>query len=75
MLGTRISFMYSAFPVGDSDCVFCPMCGKLEDIKTRRLNTNYTEELENWFTSCLDCYEGEVNYYAELWSDYYAGVL
>lgn len=52
----------------------CPAC-KTEGIAlmTRRLNTAYSDEKKNWLKSCEDCYVEAVEYYTDLWNEYYIG--
>lgn len=37
----------------------------------RRMNTRYDKEKSNWITCCAECYENIVEYYNDLWSEYY----
>lgn len=50
----------------------CPCCERLRrDVKRRARNTSYVDDELNWLVSCLDCYQEDYEYYAELWRDYY----
>lgn len=44
-------------------------------VKRRRLNTAYVDEESNYLTSCLSCYWETVDYYQDLWDDYYSSIL
>lgn len=59
----------------------CPICN-LPDYKTgsqviakRRLNTAYVDDELNWLVSCLDCYNEQYEWYAELWDYYYSNCI
>lgn len=53
----------------------CPVCElKKPDVATRRLNTMYAEDESNWATSCGECHAEAVEYYRELWDEYYNGL-
>lgn len=50
----------------------CAYCNRQQpDIANRRLNAMYTDDDSNWMESCYDCYSETVDYYAELWDEYY----
>ncbi len=61
----------------------CPDCGRWmfvsfnghPTIATRRMNTAYCDESQNWTRSCEECYERTIAMYAGQWAEYYAGVL
>ena len=57
-----------------SALLVCPCCGQAGEIKKRRLNTSYADEESNWMEACLDCFQGAVAQYADMWSDYYSGL-
>ena len=56
---------------------YCPCCERYfrYNIKTHRRNTAYCEESKNWLTACKECIEEDRYYFAELWNDYYSGIL
>ena len=41
----------------------------------RRQNTKYVEEESNWNTLCEDCQIKVDEYWADMWADYYSGIL
>lgn len=50
----------------------CPCCERLRyDVKRRLRNTAFLDDELNWLDSCLDCYQDDYEYYADLWHDYY----
>jgi hypothetical protein len=54
----------------------CNCCGRYFMYpERRRLNTAYVNEESNWLTSCQECYDEACDHYAELWNDYYGGLL
>lgn len=52
-------------------CENCPL-PQPRLLAKRRKNTMYAEEESNWIVSCAECYERVVEYYNELWSEYYS---
>lgn len=59
--------------VEDTDKAHGPCrCGSIKEVATRRLNTSYADDSANWMTSCKDCFAEAVNYYDNLWEEYYA---
>lgn len=57
----------------ESLCIFCAEFHA--GVRARRLNTAYADEKQNWMCSCLDCYAEAVDYYREMWAEYYRDVL
>lgn len=54
----------------------CPCCKKFNmDVMVRRVNTEYVDDSRNWMFSCSACYKETYDYYADMWSDYYADVM
>ncbi len=43
--------------------------------KRRRQNTNYTDDSRNWIVACDECFEEIEEHWAEMWREYYGGVL
>lgn len=59
-----------------SELIKCPCCEtETNDVERRRLNTNYYNDDLNFLTSCQQCYEDTLAYYAERWQDYYANCM
>lgn len=56
---------------------YCPWCERYfrYGVKTVRRNTAYVSDAANWITACKECREDDYEYYAELWNDYYSGLL
>jgi len=52
-------------------CDYCQEFHNEGEIIKRRLNTAYINDELNYMTSCLFAYEEAVDYYDELWKDYY----
>lgn len=51
----------------------CPCCGELRpDVEVRRRNTAYVDDDLNYLESCLLCYEGDCQYFDELWAMYWS---
>lgn len=56
--------------------VACPMCGVGEGpVRTRRMNTQYADDEMNYVTSCSRCFEEGEEMWAEMWKEYYGGLL
>ena len=54
----------------------CPFCKRKSKTVTRRpLNTMYHNEEQNFQESCDDCYQETIEYYSDLWSEYYSSVM
>ena len=54
----------------------CPCCKCLTPSLTlERLDSRYVNEELNWLLACEECQQQAAIYYADLWNDYYAGVL
>lgn len=51
-------------------CVFCETLK--ETVQDRQLNTAYVDKQSNYMCSCLECWQETINYYNELWQEYYA---
>jgi len=53
----------------------CPCCKRYKwkwwQIRRRRMNTQFCDDDKNFLTSCEDCAEATMDYYAELWSECY----
>jgi len=50
----------------------CPCCNQQAfDVRKRRRNTAYLDELLNWIICCGECFERDNEYYAERWAEYY----
>jgi hypothetical protein len=56
-------------------CEYCQECHDESKIQRRRLNTAYYEDELNYMTSCEEVYKEAIEYYRELWSDYYSRIL
>lgn len=55
---------------------YCEYCRKyFKYPKRRELNTAYVNEEDNWMCSCKGCYDEVVDYYKELWENYYRDCL
>lgn len=55
---------------------YCGYCRKyFKYPKRRELNTAYVNEEDNWMCSCKGCYDEAVDYYKELWENYYRDCL
>ena len=55
---------------------YCEYCHKyFKYPKRRELNTAYVNEEDNWMCSCKGCYDEVVDYYKELWENYYRDCL
>lgn len=60
----------------DVSVVICPYCKREgEDIKKRRKNSAYVDDNRNYTVSCLSCYEETVEYYSDMWADFWSGVM
>ena len=53
----------------------CRICGKIVICPTRRMNTAYANDEENYVTCCDDCYLRLSEQYQEMWDTYHAGCL
>jgi hypothetical protein len=55
---------------------YCPCCERYFRwrVKTRRRNTAYAKEADNWLTSCKACKEEDYAYFADLWDQYYGSI-
>ena len=56
----------------------CPFCELPKDtIERRHRNTSYCEERDedNYLSSFQECYDEDYEYYAEMWAEYYSGLL
>lgn len=63
-------------PPDDYTCRMCRCCGYLSyGVQRRRLNTAYADPESNWLESCRECWEGAVEYYSDLWSQYWSDVM
>lgn len=52
----------------------CQHCG-CWGAERYRQNTCYVDEEHNWVTLCPPCQEANDEYWADMWSDYYSGLL
>lgn len=52
----------------------CERCG-IEGAESRRQNTQYVDDAANFHAFCVPCQEHEDKYWADRWSEYYAGCL
>lgn len=60
------------YALGVEESGHCPICERDNlCIMSRRLNTAYHDEQDNWLRSCEDCYNERVEHYKDLWSEYY----
>ena len=50
----------------------CPVCGRRRMVTTRRLNTAYADDSQNWMTSCRECFNERFDQYAEDWDTYWS---
>lgn len=58
------------------DLTICPCCEqKASDVARRHRNTAYERENDNYLTSCGDCWVRDTELFAEMWAEYYAGLL
>ena len=55
--------------------IVCPCCHAFSRVDRRRLNTAYVDDERNYLESCRDCFEAEVEHYADLWADYYSDCM
>ena len=55
---------------------YCPCCEKFfkYGVKTRRRNTAYVDESNNWLTACRTCHKEDTAYFADLWDQYYSSI-
>jgi hypothetical protein len=55
---------------------YCPCCEKYFrlGVKTKRRNTSYVEESENWLTACKECHSKDEAYFADLLEQYYNSI-
>jgi hypothetical protein len=54
----------------------CRHCGRFStSVRTRRMNTAYHEDSQNYTTCCEDCFVMVVEYYNDMWEDYYSMVM
>lgn len=56
-------------------CPFCLVLKSSHGIENRRINTAYEKEDLNWVFSCYNCYKETIEFYQEMWDEYYAGCL
>ena len=56
---------------------YCPWCERYfrHRVITTRRNTAYVDVASNWMTGCKECRKEDDEYFAELWNDYYSGLL
>ena len=55
-----------------SDNNICPVCNTVcNSVETRRQNTRYTNEEQNYIVSCIECYKSREEYWKEMWEDVY----
>lgn len=52
----------------------CDHC-KSKQASIVRRNTQYTDEWANWGTLCPECADADYAYWAEMWKEYYGGLL
>jgi len=52
----------------------CPICGR-KDAEIYHRNTAYHDYWRNVAVACEYCQREEYEYYADLWADYYGGLL
>ncbi len=76
MRTTQAHMVSAGFNIGteeaDGCCLYCRREGK---VARRRKNTAYVDEKRNWMESCRECFQEAVEYYADLWQQYYADVM
>ena len=55
---------------------YCPCCERhfRYSVKTKRRNTAYAEESDNWLTACKECHSKDEAYFADLWEQYYSSI-
>jgi len=54
----------------------CLSCGEIKNtIKMRRKNTQYVDKDSNYIESCIECFNDEQEYWAEMWREYYSDKL
>ena len=54
----------------------CDRCGKLEPSTDRRhMGTQYVDEESNYCFECDECYEKTLEYWDEMFREYYGGLL
>lgn len=54
----------------------CPACRRFKTtIEKRQRNTQYVNEESNWLTACADCQHEDDEYFRDLWSQYYSGLM
>lgn len=54
----------------------CRYCGTFtRALAYRRRGCNYPHEESNWMLSCLACNNEELDYWSDMWAEYYAGVM
>ena len=54
----------------------CPCCERdMPDVERRRRNTAYVDDELNYLVSCGECHARDLEYYQELWDDYWRGRL
>lgn len=54
----------------------CKGCGRIRmGVKSRRQNTAYITEKDNYITCCKQCFDMAEDYWAEMWADYNSGRL
>jgi len=53
----------------------CRICGKIGIHPTRRMNTAYVNDEQNYVTCCDACYLELLELYQEMWDTYHAGCL
>lgn len=55
---------------------FCPHCGRYRwHVARRYQGTAYIDNRLNYVSTCIPCYDEVIEYWEEMWDDYYRGRL
>lgn len=75
-LGRRLLADAGMFTEVEGEKKKCKCCGFMSTTVARRpLNTMYVDDERNFLESCKGCYEETIDYYKDLWSEYYSMVM
>lgn len=61
--------------IGYKNCPCCLYPVPKKEIKERPTGAAYIKGEGNYITSCADCHKEIAAHYADMWEDYYSGIL
>ena len=67
----KIKYLINKYLLNKIYCEHCQIFHNKKEFKNRRLNTAYVDDSCNWLYSCEQVYNDAIEYYKELWEDYY----